>query len=357
MIISIPKRPGPSSSSLRPKGFSQADKTRSHITNQVKKSHESTEKDIKRIPADASTEAQRQKLLQSFKYPGMNERRNQIEQAHSGTFHWVLHSRGEDCEQCKDISCEINNEINGDGHRTPDSSTSSDTQLDSEIFDAFDSFIEWLRSDKRVYWISGNPDSGKSTLVRYVSGSPETMAALQDWLPGALVLAHYFWKSGSSLQRSVKGFWCSLAYQLLSANPGMADSFLDKFPQMKLMQEPGDWSPGELQMACLELLSTSVPHCIFIDGLDEVDDADGVETLQHIASEIIRKKGRDVKLCLASSPEYRFRLWLQDCPRLNLHNLTNKDMMQYVEDKMKNVSESFGGETVCEVRDKLVAQA
>ena len=335
--------------------------TRSHACEQVKNAQESTEREVKQVSVVAATDAQRQKLLQSFKFSGMNERRNQIKDAHRGTFHWVMHSRGDKCDQCKDISCEIKKEIDEEGHSSPDSSSSSSTQLDLEIFDAFDSFIEWLRSEKRVYWISGNPGSGKSTLVKYVSGSPQTVEALQGWLPGAIILTHYFWKPGNSFQRSVKGFWCSIAHQLLSSNPGLADGILDKFPQMNLMQEPSDWSPGELQMACLDLLSTCAPPvCIFIDGLDEVDDADGIETLKHIASEIIRKKGRAVKLCLASSPEYRFRHWLQNCPQLNLHNLTNKDMMQYVEDRVKNVplaSELHEEENVCEIRDRLVAKA
>lgn len=39
---------------------------------------------------------------------------------------------------------------------------------------AWDNFAQWLESGDGVYWISGRPGSGKSTLMRYIVEEPNT---------------------------------------------------------------------------------------------------------------------------------------------------------------------------------------
>ncbi|KAM0271639.1 hypothetical protein ACHAQH_009027 [Verticillium albo-atrum] len=56
----------------------------------------------------------------------------------------------------------------------------------------WDSFINWLRSDSPVYWISGKPGSGKTTLMNYMVSNPRTATALRVWSPNFLIVSHFF---------------------------------------------------------------------------------------------------------------------------------------------------------------------
>lgn len=76
-----------------------------------------------------ATNAQRERLLGSLKYPAMNERRNAIEERPVVEFDTMFQANDEET--------------------------------------AWDSFQAWLESDNDFYWISGKPGSGKSTLVSY----------------------------------------------------------------------------------------------------------------------------------------------------------------------------------------------
>ena len=81
-----------------------------HIENQRTRDQYQQQEDSK------GREARREKLMQSLKYPEMNLRRNQIEDAHGTTFEWIFK----------------------EGIARP-----------------WDSFPAWLKNGNEVYWING----------------------------------------------------------------------------------------------------------------------------------------------------------------------------------------------------------
>jgi ABC-type siderophore export system fused ATPase/permease subunit len=50
---------------------------------------------------------------------------------------------------------------------------------------SWDSFPAWLtQRDSSIYWITGKPGSGKSTLMKYLHGHPQLANLLSVWAHG-----------------------------------------------------------------------------------------------------------------------------------------------------------------------------
>ncbi|KAK5081527.1 hypothetical protein LTR05_007658 [Lithohypha guttulata] len=75
----------------------------------------------------------------------------------------------------------------------------------------------WLRSEQTLFWISGKPGSGKSTLTKFLASSSETLRLLEmNTTKKWLVLDFYFdFRSGSSTANSSLGLLRTLLFQLV----------------------------------------------------------------------------------------------------------------------------------------------
>lgn len=73
-----------------------------------------------------------QRILDFLRFSTMDDRHIAIRQAHAQTFRWIFETSP------------------SDGPRSPTK------------------FVEWLRSSDSLYWVSGKPGSGKSTLMKYL---------------------------------------------------------------------------------------------------------------------------------------------------------------------------------------------
>ncbi|RYP31388.1 hypothetical protein DL767_005788 [Monosporascus sp. MG133] len=133
-----------------------------HITTEMRNAASGVMDSLRKATILDYTANPRQRLLQSLKFPSMNERQNQVHDSYEGTFQWIFYP----------------------DHRAHDSSDdelSDDEVSDDELSDdgssigphvSWDSFVEWLKSDNDMYWISGKAGSGKSTLVRFIVPNP-----------------------------------------------------------------------------------------------------------------------------------------------------------------------------------------
>jgi ABC-type lipoprotein export system ATPase subunit len=56
-------------------------------------------------------------------------------------------------------------------------------------------FVEWLKSDSPVYWVSGKPGSGKSTFMKYLSTEDHTRDLLSSWsgMSELITASYFFW--------------------------------------------------------------------------------------------------------------------------------------------------------------------
>ncbi|KAG4291790.1 hypothetical protein FPRO06_13043 [Fusarium proliferatum] len=206
--------------------------------------------------------------------------------------------------------------------------TSEDSTPSGRQWRHWDSFIDWLKSDLPVYWITGKPGSGKSTLMKFLISDSRTPAALKEWMKDTIIIAHFFWKPGSTMQHSFKGLLCSLLCLILKNDKSISHSVLKRMIKDKDGKEsPSDWDQRELRDLLLHYRNhSSQPICIFIDALDEIppeqDTLDALHMLRALISPTI-------KICVSSRPERLFRLHLQDKPSLEIHKLTGPDIEHY----------------------------
>jgi hypothetical protein len=245
-------------------------------------------------------------LLESLKFSMMPQRMENIARAHEKTFKWIFEDP-------------------------------------AAIHKPWDSFIQWLRNENGIYWITGKAASGKSTLMKYISQHPATQQGLEIWmnqsesLPGKILTGRFFfWNSGIPEQRSQIGLLRSLLYEILSEEKGLiSEVFASEWEHKRSLVSHGlkvdvdDWSLSRLEEAfrvSINLKTGSPKFCFFIDGLDEFQgDYSRMGTLLNdLAS------STNVKICVSSRPWPVFEAIFKDISHLRLQDLTYDDIESYV---------------------------
>jgi hypothetical protein len=122
-------------------------------------------------------------LLQALDFSTMNDRQDEVSEAHQKTFSWLF-----------------------------------DHSLDTAA--PWNSFTEWLKSGNGIYWVSGKAGSGKSTLMRYIFDHKQTKDLLKIWASPRkpAIASFFFWNSGTLLQRSQSGLLRALLYETLNSH-------------------------------------------------------------------------------------------------------------------------------------------
>jgi hypothetical protein len=214
-------------------------------------------------------------------------------------------------------------------------------------------FATWLQSEDDLYWISGRPGSGKSTLMKFLCEHPLTAKLLEIWAEGEVIVAEYFfWNAAKNdLQKSQEGVIRSLLYQILRKCP---DYIRLVFPDAWRRYNPSDnKTPKEINVAldrevpvdirglmeamkhtCTLLAQSEKRLCFFIDGLDEYNGS---------SKDIIELVGifrslPNVKLCVSSRQwnEFEDAYGKHSSTKLYMHDFNNEDISAYVKDLFDN---------------------
>lgn len=210
-------------------------------------------------------------------------------------------------------------------------------------------FQSWLTSSEPVFWISGKPGSGKSTLMKFLVNNRQTSNMLRKWA-GDKTLAissYFFWINGTPLQRSREGLLRSLLYDILRRRPELVKdvlpeqyaALLDRSANRKPLGV--DWTRKALLDALGRLSSMTdaidTSFCMFIDGLDEyrADSSNSFDDLVETINYLIRL---NIKICVASRPWNEFEDAYgrnPDC-KLYLQELNKPDIRLYVSDHLES---------------------
>ena len=147
-------------------------------------------------------------LLQHLKFSEISVRQERVAEAHYQTFEWIFSEP-------------------------------------SQKIIKWHSFVDWLREDGHLYWITGKAGSGKSTLMKFILHDPRTRKHLQVWAKDShlVVASYYFWLAGTEqLQHSQEGLLRTLLYQALiqlkEVAPEAALAQMNTFALFKDFQKP-----------------------------------------------------------------------------------------------------------------------
>ncbi|MCJ1412958.1 hypothetical protein MMC19_007059 [Ptychographa xylographoides] len=191
-------------------------------------------------------------------------------------------------------------------------------------------FAVWLRSRGGMYWISGQPGSGKSTLMKYIMENPQTRQNLQEWARGKKIFfaSCFLWNAGENLQKSLLGLLQSLLYDTFSEEPDLVAKICPTrlFHFSSIAKQ---WTLKEA-LDTFSSLQTSQVSAVFyclIDGLDEYD-GDHMEIIR-LLKQLASSDG--VKICFSSRPWRIFRDMFHSFPRLSLEDHTEPDIKRYVD--------------------------
>ena len=204
-------------------------------------------------------------------------------------------------------------------------------------------FVDWLRSETLIFWISGKPGAGKSTLMKYLLESERLVTHLSR--PDAtIVVGYFFHELGEPQEKNFGGLLHTIIYQLLigfqkrnQAAPSQLYKLLKPrlecnlaskaaFPDSLLMR-----ILGNLVAECKETLML----CLFIDGIDECDGDHRMQLdflTQWVRSSSDKKLS--VKVCFGSRVEPEIALRLSNEPTIAIHHFSKNDISKYVTERL-----------------------
>ncbi|KAK1531698.1 hypothetical protein CPAR01_11347 [Colletotrichum paranaense] len=246
---------------------------------------------LSRFVEDAKHQGNILQILKSLRFAQIIEQQTEIPKAHQNTFEWIF-------QESTNIS-----------------------------------FSSWLQSSNGIFWITGKPGSGKSTLMKFVFGHDKTSQLANTWAgPHQLVIAnHFFWGIRNGLQSSQEGFLRALLFQIMVKCPELIpDVFPERYASPTHTLDI--WTIEGLLDAFERLRSAS--FCtkrilIFIDGLDEYKG--NHKDLLKFLDNMVHASG--LKICCASRPWRLFEdAYGNFLDRIRMDRLTAKDMTIYVRD-------------------------
>ena len=197
------------------------------------------------------------------------------------------------------------------------------------------SFAKWLENGKDVYWLSGKPGSGKSTLMKYLSDHCKSSPRLTKWANGngVLVVSFFFWALGTPEQHSYAGFLRSLLYQIASAQTGLVPMLLEK---QDVSSGPLQaWTVARLEATLRHFLlhkPTSMSLCFVIDGLDEFSGY-YEDNLKGFIDDLAQSS--QTRVCVSSRPEQVFKEHFKESPQLRLQDLNFEDIAKTVQAELQ----------------------
>ncbi|KAK5696734.1 hypothetical protein LTR97_008038 [Elasticomyces elasticus] len=207
-------------------------------------------------------------------------------------------------------------------------------------------FEAWLGSSEKLYWISGMPGSGKSTLMMYLYSNVGSMSGLTDWVQQRqlLVAAYFFREVGEiALLKTQEGLLRALLSQILRQRP---DIISEVYPEIWAFFDDGMptlWgAPGwevslhahhlleKLQAVCRSLADRDCCLFLLIDGLDEY------EGLINVLTEL-----PNVKVCVASRLENAFLdTYARMANKFSMERYNKPDIEEYVRGRLERYTRS-----------------
>ncbi|KAI1212160.1 uncharacterized protein F4807DRAFT_450400 [Annulohypoxylon truncatum] len=221
--------------------------------------------------------------------------------------------------------------------RQPQPLRHSSEPLDEAMVESRNRFVTWLKHGDGIFHIIGKPGSGKSTLMKYICRQSITEKYLRLWAGDSELVTgkFFFWRPGSSLQKSLKGLVRGLLHCFLSKSPELIPLAFPEQWQASMYRETIHIENDECQKGFEALVSPSTTikkhkFALFIDGLDEFE-GDHAKLVRQLFSWV--NNTQNIKICVSSREWTIFQEGFRDCPKLWLHDLTRLDIRRVIQDR------------------------
>lgn len=241
-------------------------------------------------------EALRKEFLDSLRFTDIFTRQESLRNNTPGTYEWVF------------------------TEQSPSEEVGDDAFKDRELRGKT---VAWLRNAESLFWIKGKPGSGKSMLMSFLLNDHRTKTSLQTWAGDCTVhvFSFFFWKPGTTLQKTIIGLLRSLLLQIVRSKPNAVDDILTQDSSLSFSA----WHEARLSETIEQLMAAYQSDRILflIDALDECEDDHDelVDVLKRLGS------GANVKTLCSSRPEIALKMHLGTPPELSLEVLNYKDIL------------------------------
>ncbi|KFZ23237.1 hypothetical protein V502_02285 [Pseudogymnoascus sp. VKM F-4520 (FW-2644)] len=195
-------------------------------------------------------------------------------------------------------------------------------------------FVTWLQSSSPLFWISGNPASGKSVLMSHIAQNSKTLEILEQVHgPNWQVVYHFFdFRVGDSIGNNLEGLLRSFLLQLLQNNPNL----LLLTPELRVflakdlvISRPSINAMHKASKQSIRACSTRL--FVLLDGLDEYE-GQKVELVTLINS----LSSKDVRFCLASRADPPYPDALEGVPSFEMQRLNNPGIKAFTVQTLQN---------------------
>lgn len=194
--------------------------------------------------------------------------------------------------------------------------------------------------------VTGKPGAGKSTLMKFVSHHPTTIAELRNWAGETqLIVARFYFWGGNPQQSTLEGLLQSLLHEITRQCPQLISVIAtERWKSVFSEDIKRQWTMYEVERSLERFIKQETVSCraaVFIDGLDEfTGDQD---KLQELLDKL--RASNKIKLCLASRPLNRFEeaYGRSEETMLRVHELTKTDITQYASDLLEKRINPDGG--------------
>jgi hypothetical protein len=188
-------------------------------------------------------------------------------------------------------------------------------------------FVTWIQSAGKMFWITGHPASGKSTLINYLTKQKRIRdMAKKVYGENSLLISFFFdYRAEHGIRNNFQGLRRSLLYQLLSCLDGLASEVSTHFGLRKV--DSHEWLGDDNMLASILefiLRKLSVPVLLFLDGLDEYRGEKA--ELLYLVDDLV---SAGVRICLASRDEAPFAMKFRVLPSLRMDKANRPGIVSF----------------------------
>lgn len=178
---------------------------------------------------------------------------------------------------------------------------------------------EWATSlsSKCIFWLNGMAGTGKSTISR---------TAAKAFRGKNLLGASFFFKKGEADRGNATRFFSTIASQLQTRIPGMADHLrkvIDSEPQISTKSLNEQFERLILEpISCLKAANNQPSFLVVvIDALDECDNEKDIQVLLKLIPQLQASSSMHFRVFITSRPDLPIRLGFKDMEEHNYQDL------------------------------------